>query len=70
MSTLFLCLVQFVDIIYKLLQRPFTRAQGNVKKGVKEEKITTPRPATSMVTCDGDVIVYKGKCKLVILQSY
>ncbi|XP_056018588.1 protein KATNIP homolog isoform X4 [Ostrea edulis] len=37
--------------------RPFTRAQGNLKK---EEGSLPPRPATSMVT-EGDVIVFKGK---------
>ncbi|KAJ8319370.1 hypothetical protein KUTeg_004461 [Tegillarca granosa] len=50
------------DMNSEILQRPFTRAQGNLKKGVKEEKVITPRPSTSMVTCEGDVIVYKGKC--------
>ncbi|XP_061197501.1 katanin-interacting protein-like [Saccostrea echinata] len=38
--------------------RPFTRAQGNLKK--EEEASIPSRPATSMVT-EGDVIVFKGK---------
>ncbi|XP_078316471.1 katanin-interacting protein-like isoform X4 [Crassostrea virginica] len=39
--------------------RPFTRAQGNLKKQDEASSIP-PRPATSMVT-EGDVIVFKGK---------
>nr|XP_034314743.1 protein KIAA0556 isoform X5 [Crassostrea gigas] len=39
--------------------RPFTRAQGNLKKQGETSPVP-PRPATSMVT-EGDVIVFKGK---------
>lgn len=43
--------------------RPFTRAQGNLKKQ-DETSPVPPRPATSMVT-EGDVIVFKGKSKIL-----
>ncbi|XP_046378417.2 katanin-interacting protein-like isoform X2 [Haliotis rufescens] len=38
-------------------ERPFTRAAG----GLLKQPQTTPRPTTSMVTYDGDLIVYKTK---------
>lgn len=43
--------------------RPFTRAQGNLKKQGETSPVP-PRPATSMVT-EGDVIVFKGKSKIL-----
>lgn len=43
--------------------RPFTRAQGNLKKQGETSPVP-PRPATSMVT-EGDVIVFKGKSKII-----
>ncbi|XP_046573388.1 katanin-interacting protein-like isoform X2 [Haliotis rubra] len=38
-------------------ERPFTRAAG----GLLKQQQTTPRPTTSMVTYDGDLVVYKTK---------
>lgn len=51
-------------LIVCIQDRPFTRAQGNLKK---EEGSLPPRPATSMVT-EGDVIVFKGKSESLAIN--